>query len=138
MEEDINWSAVFALSQTIIIYMGKTIFLLFQAYLAFYILACCHEVLEDHREGTVNARSKSANALISTLMLVLTFVGIYGVFTLHFGLFFTWLILKPVVRIIELESAFWTTVAMSVIASGWTACYWTYETLNGYSSSLVV
>jgi len=138
MEDDINWAVVYALAQTVLSYIGKTLFMLFQAYLAFYILACCHEVLEDHREGTVNARSKSVDTLISLVMLVLTFMGIYGVFTLHFGLFVTWLILRPVVRIIEIESAFWTTIAMSVIASGWTACYWTYEHLNGYSSSLVV
>ena len=111
---------------------------IFKGYLAFYILSCCHEVLEDHREGTINARSKSINALISSLMLALTFVGLFGVFTSHFGLFFTWLFLKPVVRILELESTVWTTLAMSVIASGWTLCYWTYETINFYTSSLVI
>ena len=87
--------------------------------------------------GTVNARSKWINSLISFLMLSITFVGLFGVFTSHFGLFLTWLLLKPVVRIIELESGFWTTLAMGMIAYGWTLCYWTYETISTYSSSLV-
>ena len=87
--------------------------------------------------GTVNARGKWINSLISFLMLSITFVGLCGVFTSHLGLFLTWLLLKPVVRIIELESGFWTTLAMGMIASGWTLCYWAYETISTYSSSLV-
>jgi len=123
--------------ESLLLVVSRSLFYAFKGYLAYHILSCCHEVLEDHREGTVNARNKWVNMLISSLMLTLTFVGLYGVFTHHFGLFLTWLLLKPVVRILELESAMWTTFAMSVIASGWTLCYWTYETISGYSSSLV-
>lgn len=123
--------------ESLLLVITRFILYSIKGYLAFYILSCCHEVLEDHREGTVNARSKWINTLISSIMLTLTAVGLYGVFTSHFGLFLTWLLLKPVVRIFELESAVWTTLAMSVIASGWTLCYWTYETISTYSSSLV-
>jgi len=123
--------------ESLLLVISRTVLYFFKGYMAYYILSCCHEVLEDHREGTVNARSKSANMLISSLMLALTFVGLYGVFTSHFGLFLTWLLLRPFVRILELESTIWTTVAMSIIASGWTLCYWTYETMSSYSSSLV-
>lgn len=128
---------VLSTAESLLMVISRSIVYGFKGYMAFYILSCCHEVLEDHREGTVNARSKWINALISSLMLALTFVGLYGVFTSHFGLFLTWLLLKPVVRILELESAIWTTLAMSVICSGWTLCYWTYETMSSYSSSLV-
>lgn len=79
---------------------------LVKGYLAFYVLCCCHELIEDPNEGTVNAREKWTNALISSLMLALTFVGLYGIFSSHFGLFLTWLLLKPVVRILELEVSF--------------------------------
>lgn len=114
--------------------VSRSVIYAFKGYLAFYILCCCHEVLEDHREGTVNAREKFTNALISTLILALTFVGLYGIFTSHFGLFLTWLLLKPVIRIFELESTMWSALAMSVIASGWTLCFFTYESFkNSYS-----
>lgn len=99
-------------------------------YLAVYMFSCCHEVLEDHREGTVNARGRFRNALISSLMLSLTLVGIYGLIVSHFGLLVTWLLLKPIIRILELESTVWTTMAMSIIVGGWTFCYLTYETLS--------
>lgn len=79
---------------------------LVKGYLAFYVLCCCHELIEDPNEGSVNAREKWTNALISSLMLALTFVGLYGIYTSHFGLFLTWLLLKPVVRILELEVSF--------------------------------
>ena len=133
----ISFEFVASSIESLLLVISRSIVYGFKGYMAFYILSCCHEVLEDHREGTVNARSKWSNVLISSLMLALTFVGLYGVFTLHFGLFLTWLLLKPFVRVLELESTFWTTLAMSVIASGWTLCYWTYETMNSYSSSMV-
>ena len=100
---------------------------IFKGYLAVYILSCCHEILEDHREGTVNARSKSANMLISSFMLWLTFIGIYGVTTSRFGLFFAFLFLKPLVRIFELDSMFWTSFAAVVLTSGSTFCYYNLD-----------
>lgn len=124
--------------QSFIYLFCRFIIYIFKGYLAFYILSCCHEVLEDHREGTVNARSKSVHMMISSLMISLTGVGLYGVFASHFGLFFTWLLLKPFVRILELESAAWTTLVISVFASGWTLCYWTYETIGVYTPSLLL
>ncbi|KAI7688500.1 hypothetical protein SSS_07655, partial [Sarcoptes scabiei] len=87
--------------------------LIIKCYVSFYMLSSCHEILEDHREGTVNARSKSINLLISTLMLSLTFIGLYGVFTTHFGLFLTWILLKPVIRIMDIESPLLHTVALN-------------------------
>lgn len=128
---------VFSSFESLVFVVSRFVLFSIKGYLAFYILSCCHDVLEDHREGTINARGKLMDFVISTLMLALTFVGLYGVFTSHFGLFLTWLLLKPVVRILELESTIWTTISITTLASGWTLCYWTYETISGYSSSFV-
>ena len=126
---------VLATLESLLLVASRFIVYSIKGYMAFYVLSCCHEVLEDHGEETVNVRRH--NSLNSALMLALTTVGLYGVFTFHFGLILTWLLLKPVVRVIELESPMWTTLAMGVIASGSTVCYWTYETISNYSTSLV-
>lgn len=121
---------LFELATTAVYVIFKFALYSIKFYIAVYMFSCCHEVLEDHREGTVNARGRFRNALISSLMLSLTLVGIYGVIISHFGLLVTWFLLKPVIRILELESTIWTTVAMLVMITGWTFCYCTYETLN--------
>lgn len=125
---------MFPILYSIVNYISYTLFqlvvLLIKCYIALYMLSSCHETLEDHREGTINARSKSANLIISTLMLSLTVIGLYGVFISHFGLFLTWLLLKPVILIFELESPSWSTLAMFVIASGSTLSYLTYESFT--------
>ncbi|XP_027196078.1 uncharacterized protein LOC113790589 [Dermatophagoides pteronyssinus] len=113
---------------------GITVFII-KCYMSFYILSCCHEILEDHREGSINARSKSVHLMMSLLMLTLTFIGLYGIYTFHLGLILTWLLLKPFIRILELESPTWTTFVMIIIAMGSTICYNTYDVFDKYTSS---
>lgn len=120
---DLVWTLLKSVSFLIFKFIIYTI----KGYIAFYVISCCHQVLEDHREGTINARSKCSNALISASILVLTFIGLVGIFLSHTGLFLTWLLLKPFLNIIELESTAWTTFAMTVIVSGCALCYMTYE-----------
>ncbi|XP_054158264.1 uncharacterized protein LOC128956565 [Oppia nitens] len=95
--------------------------------LVYTILATCHQGLEDDRHGSVNQRSAVYHRIISLLFLGLTIVGLYGVYTSHLGLFFTWFLLRPIVYILDLESSLWTAIAMSLIASGGTLSYVTYE-----------
>ncbi|KAH9500994.1 hypothetical protein DERF_011867 [Dermatophagoides farinae] len=130
---------MFSMANTTVHYLSYILFgisiFIIKGYISFYILACCHEILEDHREGTINARSKSVHLMISLLMLTLTFIGLYGVYTFHFGLILTWLLLKPFVRILELESPTWTTFVMIIVAMGSTICYNTYDKFDNYTSS---
>jgi len=64
-------------------------------------------------------------------------LGIYGVYMNHLGLFLTWLLLRPIVYILDLESALWTTIAMTIIASGGTLCALTYEQIATYAHVFV-
>lgn len=116
------------------ILFGISVFIM-KCFMSFYILSCCHEILEDHREGTINARSKFVHLMISFLMLLLTFIGLYGIYIFHLGLILTWLLLKPFIRILELESPTWTTFVMIIIAMGSTICYNTYDVFDRYTSS---
>lgn len=126
-----------ALIETIVYILFKLFVICVKMALIYAILVSCVNGLEDDRLGSVNQRSPSVQFTISVLFLILSVVGIYGVLANHLGLFLTWLVLRPIVFILDLEDNFWSAIAMTIIGFGGTLSYVTYESAAALSSTLV-
>lgn len=94
--------------------------------------------MEDDRHGSVNQRSQWCHVTVSLLFLLLSSIGIYGVIINHLGLFLTWLLLRPVVYILDLENPIWNSIAFGLLISGFTTCLATYSTAAKFTELLVM
>ncbi len=115
---------------TLMFYLAKVVIVLVKGVLILVMLRACHYGLEDDNHGSVNQRSMISQILVTVLTIGLTFMGILGVYLSHIGLFLTWLILKPVVKVLDLENALCSIIAVAIVVSGCATCIATYETME--------
>ena len=111
-------------------YLIKVLIVLFKGVLILAILRACHYGIEDDNHGSINQRSVFSQILVTLLFIGLSFMGIIGVYLSHVGLFLGWLILRPVIKVLDLENPMCTAVAVGIIACGSATCLATYHSVE--------